>query len=87
MGKLIACGQVSGWQLAYVVGILDNSQEEKHLIFTSLFRLRVFFGCHASEENMPGFLCPDHSGFLGITETHFLESLTSVLDCSNSNFR
>jgi hypothetical protein len=48
-------------------------------IFLFIFRLRAFFETLPNDKQ-PGFLCPDYAGFLGITEKHFYESLSSVLD-------
>ena len=50
------------------------------------FRLRAFFETLETEKQ-PGFLCPDYVGFLGITEKHFYDSLTSVLDAPNLDCR
>jgi len=48
--------------------------------------LRAFFET-LDNEKQPGFLCPDYAGFLGITEKHFYESLSSVLDDPNQDCR
>ena len=47
-------------------------------------RLRIFYDCIIGEEEdktrFPGFLCPDYAGFLSMTENHFFDALTNVLE-------
>ena len=57
---------------------LFQKKSKTQLLF-SIFRLRAFFETLPNDKQ-PGFLCPDYAGFLGITEKHFYESLSSVLD-------
>ena len=65
------------FQMPYMYSYFKKKSKTQ-LLF-SIFRLRAFFETLPNDKQ-PGFLCPDYAGFLGITEKHFYESLSSVLD-------
>ena len=66
--------------------LFDFIVEISHASTLIFHRLRAFFET-LDNEKQPGFLCPDYAGFLGITEKHFYDSLTSVLDDPNVDCR
>ena len=54
-------------------------------LFSSSRSLRNYFCDRNDPLKRVGFLCPDYTGFLNLMEIYFMESLTSVVDCSVDN--
>ena len=54
-------------------------------LFSSSRSLRNYFCDRNDPLKRVGFLCPDYTGFLNLMEIYFMDSLTSVVDCSVDN--